>query len=148
MREQRKVLKDHANPAGFRRHILAGCADDLAIKQDFTRSDRLEACKTAQHRRFAAATGSQQAADAAFLEAERNALQDLVRSKRMADVADFKHCSGVVIMLTGAAGYCCRRHSQPLRSDYAPVSVNAGRPYGANHARRLLQWVRSQKNEP
>ncbi|MNL29127.1 hypothetical protein D3C87_1508020 [compost metagenome] len=76
VREQRVILEHHAHAAVFGRNLFGRRRDHRAVQQDAAGAHRLKAGNGAQHRCLAAAGLTQQAADMAHGQAQRQVLHN------------------------------------------------------------------------
>ena len=90
MREQRVVLKDHADAPLFRRYALPRPADCLLAQADFAIGDFLETGDAAQQGGLAAARRAKQAGNAASLELKVDPIDDGLFSVALNDAIEFK----------------------------------------------------------
>ena len=88
VREQRIVLKYHADAALLGRQTEIPAAHQHAVQPDFAGGNRLETGDTAQHGGLAAAARAEQTADLAALERERQSAQDAVCAVGLLDAKD------------------------------------------------------------
>ena len=90
VREQRVILKDHADAPLFRRYALPRPADCLLAQADFAIGDFLETGDAAQQGGLAAARRAQQAGNAASLELKVDPIDDGLFSVALNDAIEFK----------------------------------------------------------
>ena len=87
MREQRVVLKHHADAALLGGHVGVRAAHQRTIDPDAAAGHAFEPGDAAQHRRLAAARRAEQAADRAGPEGEREALECAAHAVAVVQVA-------------------------------------------------------------
>ncbi len=113
VREQRVVLKNHADMPLLRWQAATGTADAAALHTNLAGGDVLKTGDTAQQRRLAAARGSQQAGNAAGFDAKVHAIDDSMRSITLNDACQFEVChQGLVIKgcrSKASVCACCRQ---------------------------------------
>ena len=85
MRIERIVLKDHGDIAFLGRNVI----DDPIVNDDFSARDALKPGNHAKKRRLPAAGRSDQNDELTIGYFDRNAMQDLGRTKCFANVANF-----------------------------------------------------------
>ena len=117
MRKQRVVLEHHADAALLGRHLQSRLRHDAFRQQDLPALHRLEAREAAQHRRLAAAGGSEQAADAPRLQHEVHAADDAMLAIRMLQRSD-----------ADGSGHRARLARQPRRDGGAFCAVSPVAP--------------------